>query len=130
MREIKFRAWDFELNRMSKSFPLYSPLIKWSDGDIEMPIAFGLSKSKRFIIMQYTTAKDRHGKEAYHKDIVKTRVVHYDKPLTKERIGVIEWDKSFYCWVISYNGGDSMLDVEFEIIGNIYENPELRRGVK
>lgn len=65
------------------------------------------------ILMQYTGLKDKNGTEIYEGDIVKA---------TKENIPliVVFWDD----FTASFNGTkDNYL--HSEIIGNIYENPEL-----
>ena len=67
------------------------------------------------IIDEYTGLKDKNGKEIYENDIIQ----HYDKK------SVIVYDK-FYGFIIS--DCESIGDANFsiiEVIGNIYENPEL-----
>lgn len=114
-REIKFRAWDKDKKEMFavqnlNCFLLNSPS-KYADGS-GVPENFGL--------MQYTGLKDKNGKEIYEGDIVKYKT---DKP-----------DKVVYdtaCFQlgrqVEYHRNLSMgkLADGMEIIGNIYENPEL-----
>ena len=72
-------------------------------------------------IMQYTGLKDKNGKEIYEGDIVKG--YWYDHP--KPEVMDIEWSDHFYGFTITkYPLGIHGLH-DLEIIGNIYQNPEL-----
>ena len=114
-REIKFRAWSKSENKFR-----YPKL--W---DSTMPSNW----DKHYELQQYTGLKDKDGKEIYEGDICK-------KPSsngTKEQMcyGEIVFYKGSFCFKrqnsnlrisvdnIVYNYADC------EIIGNIYENPEL-----
>ena len=70
--------------------------------------------------MQYTWLKDKNGKEIYEGDIVFCDAI--------EEKWVIKWWKySFRCKTESTRSDDWFMPYEdsMEIIGNIYENPEL-----
>lgn len=146
MRDIKFRAWDTKDKKMiprSEYFTLQSAL----KNDVQF---FGFIANKYYIMdyefMQFTGLHDKNGKEIYEGDIIKRTVVqdvfhcHGDFLDNYEsiEIGVVDWDtEGFeYCvkeikatgrtghWV---SIGTMSFDywVGCEIIGNIYENPEL-----
>jgi uncharacterized phage protein (TIGR01671 family) len=72
-------------------------------------------------LMQFTGLKDKNGKEIYEGDII---VADYDKEVRKHRQIIIQWQMSHYKngWNVGNNGE------LFEVIGNIYENPELFRN--
>lgn len=78
-------------------------------------------------VMQFTGLLDRNGKEIYEGDIVKIN------SLENTPVGAIEWDNDMTEYMIKDNkkyifGGESVCSLTakyFEVIGNIYENPEL-----
>ena len=65
---------------------------------------------------EYTGLKDKNGVDVYEGDIVK---VNYLKG-----IGVVGWNDKFCKFDISHRMNITPSD-EFEVIGNIYEKPEL-----
>ena len=110
MREIKFRAWDKIIKRM-----LYFDFTQHIDPtDCE--------------IMQFTGLKDTNGKEIYEGDIL-------GGTFGDGYIGYCDKCKSFeYLFAdgecTSCNGDISWFEMveengKLEVIGNIYENPEL-----
>lgn len=114
MREIKFRAWDTD-NKTMTHFGFYDVPEMYSDKDT---------------VMQFTGLKDKNGKEIYEGDVLMY-------PATDGRgKGSVEWSDSFCSWMLAradYSETFSSFayprhtdgTCRFEIIGNIYENPEL-----
>ena len=111
MREIKFRAWDIEHKKMMYSGKKREEFffhIEESDG--------ALREWAR--LMQFTGLKDKKGKEIYEGDIVKFQQQLFEIKL---------WNGSYCLWKIDRVAWyfHQVLGRDFEIVGNIYENPEL-----
>lgn len=117
MREIKFRAksgkdgeWEyFDFN---------------SESEVR-ELSYRIQKGWTVGLGQYTGLKDKNGKEIYEGDIVKNAWPH---PY------FIEYSKDWgaYMTVEKHGLNDSQAEYDYlsnrkdvEIIGNIYENPEL-----
>lgn len=134
---FKFRAWDLSTKRMAYSYEgwekkrHWKTLIEPSDVAIKLNISLDNYAYKNrlgddnFILMQSTGLFDNNGKEIWEGDIISFR-------------GVVVFDERFCMWGIkSKEGIISMLAepkppylVNGEVIGNIYENPELLKEQK
>lgn len=125
MREIKFRAWN------GKSMILQEHSLWHLLGEIMRFRDLGAELIPGYVLMQYTGLKDKNGKEIYEGDIVKW--FH-----GSEDIGIVEYmclEEQTFGWMeMAYFGihlRDSneittfQYDDEYEVVGNIYENPEL-----
>lgn len=128
-REIKFRAWDGE--KMMDTFSVQS------NGD---GINYRGNIMTSWVLMQYTGLKDKNGKEIYQGDIVQfiNLLEVEDRGYVKFRDGSFrlsknlnpskEWDGEIRQW----NDGshdwysiENLESFEMELVGNIYESPEL-----
>jgi len=130
MREIKFRAWDSG----NKKMVIVKDIVFLEDGVLAGYKTIGgldltINKPE---IMQYTGLKDKNGKEIYEGDIVESG---------NGRIWTVQFGEFFYTepkqLVRGYGfyiqpveeelkrEGNGFLYKGVEIIGNIYENPEL-----
>jgi uncharacterized phage protein (TIGR01671 family) len=74
-------------------------------------------------IMQYTGLHDKNGKEIYEGDNAEGNLFDRRVPI----MGTIVYDIAYACYALQNEAGLTPLFkiAEIEIIGNIYENPEL-----
>ena len=127
MREIKFRAWDKEAKRMIIHEQDFIPLKVTNVGVLKLDPCMAEARwmivdVNRFELMQYIGFPDKNGKEIYVNDIVNIEydtVNGYGENVSncKENV-VVTWDYELLCQLQYDRAG-------IEIIGNIYENPEL-----
>lgn len=123
-REIKFRAWDKEKEMM------FNPSsVNWKSGTLWVCNVNGENRLEYELInpkaelMQFTGLLDKNGEEIYEGDIVKTKY----QPKAQ-----MIWEDEEACFafltiddVVKDNKMYGFHDMEVEIIGNIYENPDL-----
>lgn len=119
MREIKFRAW--ELSMKNKTI-VNNKMIPWE----ELLKFYNLKNilddnelRNEFVLMQYTGLKDKNCKEIYEGDIVKYQSIYDEQGVF--RIGEVIFDLGMF----TVKGVIKWLGTDCEIIGDIYENPEL-----
>jgi uncharacterized phage protein (TIGR01671 family) len=125
MRTIKFRAWHSEQKRMFAVYGLGSDFVTENTFDgVDPGINAFYGDDMNFIhIMQFTGRTDKNGKEIYDGDIIK----EYDEVVK------VFYNDCTASFDIEYSGGDcdrlvykdGHSEHSFEVLGNIYENPEL-----
>lgn len=126
MREIKFRAW-------TQGQMQYDWFTVGIDNDDGLLVSLPLYK-KAEVVMQYTGLKDKNGKEIYEGDVVRGTTDEWDAETKTDDIVEVEWD-SKTCGFLPFSGYDSDCGTgtsprHVEVIGNIYENPELLNNNK
>lgn len=96
--------------------------------------AFWLNPREDIVLMQYTGLKDKNGREIYEGDIVLESHLHHinvrakEAPVFEKFVGAVRYDAPmFTCGAIEgdWHTVHFMNFLNSEIIGNIYENPEL-----
>lgn len=78
-----------------------------------------------YVVQQYTGILDKNGKEVFEGDVIKHRDGSYQAPLYDHV--VVEWmsENDGYDYT-GWKFCDTFLQGgEFEVVGNIFENPEL-----
>lgn len=121
MRPIKFRSWNTTYRKWETPEDVGVRLLHLTAGTCEL--------EPYWLLSQFTGLHDKNGKEIYEGD-----VVHYfckdgsGKGILENRKFVVRWDGKFTGYY-EFNEGDFPIGTEpygsIEIIGNIYENPDL-----
>lgn len=135
MRELKFRAWDTERKIMAQVNYLglsdYEVGMKAKCEHWNAPYPYVCK------LMQYIGLKDINGKDIYEGDIIRIIIDGDSRKVGK----VVYRDCGFYIHIpdkyfedyheitdtykVEDMGGTINLKQSFEVIGNIYENPDL-----
>jgi len=119
-QNMRLRCWDKEKKIMLPSFPLYKACFAHYDRTADM------------IIMLGTGLKDRTGKEIYEGDIVRNPDSELPNDYNRKVIFQDGCWQFLEAWKekLSITQGESAFSFSqfFEIIGNIYENPDLLEG--
>ncbi len=116
MRTLKFKCWDKQEKR-------------WDDF-LHLPTNCE-SEGERFVWVQFTGLLDKSGKEIYEGDIAKITQKPFTNDFEQTEIGVMRYVENEARFAFSLNdslflsGQQQGQIVRVEIIGNIYENPEL-----
>lgn len=117
----KYRAWDRETKSMNGMAEIY----RNRKQEIELH-----PRDENIILMQSTGLKDKNGKEIFEGDIIAINLEGIETPITAKvfqnrKIGILmfhAFEDNEDVPMVELLEGDS---VEFAIIGNIWENPEL-----
>lgn len=109
-REIKFRAWDNKLKILLPQSELscHSGFMEYG----RRATLNGFLEHPDYEIMQYTGLKDKNGKEIYEGDIITDIYGFFIREVK-------------YVFTSSRVGFDICNQLDYVILGNIYENPEL-----
>jgi uncharacterized phage protein (TIGR01671 family) len=122
-RQIKFRVWDNELGcfqNYTESKPnFFEEILIHPKGALLIKVGESISflDESRYILQQFTGLLDKKQKEIYEGDIVSFDGRNY--PIT--------WERARWSCPSDASGECDLNDVVklVEVIGNIFENPEL-----
>ena len=141
MREILFRGkancegrdneWVYGglLPETENTFPI---IVRDYDNDEDWIGINGWETVAPETVGQYTGLTDKYGKRIFEGDIVK----HYNNSDDGFDIGALYWDETFSQWKRTSIGNfhsrtftyTMSRSCEYEVIGNIHDNPELMKG--
>ena len=134
MREVKFRAWNKGYEEMHYDWGIDSSLgsALWHRMFANVSQSKAMSKGyelprsyehfKGYVFMQYTGLNDSNGIEIYEGDVVKATDDRFF--VSDEIIGQVYWN--YGCWEVQQYIFKNLNNLE--VIGNIYDNPELLEG--
>lgn len=142
MREIKFRAWNPESKKMFYDFDQNIKEVALGKSIHLFVYETGLAYKT---LMQFTGLIDKNGKEVYEGDIIKWKETRFwnkeqeEKGVAMPRFfksAVVYGDAEFLvsstkqfdtplCCFFTPEDFHNQFDYKAEVIGNIYENPEL-----
>lgn len=121
MKDIKFRAWDGQC--------MHQDWMVFTEESGETTCRQLAKKAEK--VMQYTGLKDKNEKEIYEGDIIQSVMCICGKNSCTSHskdVFTVEWDEfqtGFYPFNQQYESDNFKSAGNKEIIGNIYENPEL-----
>ena len=131
MREIKFRAWDTSRKKMWSAEQMGADELTLNpDGRGFVNVSSASQRLSQYmshmIPLQFTGLKDRNGREIYEGDIVRTTSI-----MDEVIFGDVVWDEDGFQYAVDI--GCELMEFHniihtektVEVIGNIYENPEL-----
>lgn len=117
---FKFRVWLKDENKMCTIHSLHINTNKVIISSRCGNVSIYLNSNK--ILMQCTSLKDKNGKLIYEGDIVKDLII-------PEIFYIVKWFNSGFYLESTISGSFLKFnDTQQEVIGNIYENPELLKG--
>lgn len=118
MREIKFRILRKGVpNKEYKEWDIIT-----SEDFFDDDLYLSSEHYDKETLSQYTGLKDAKGKEIYEGDVIRV--------CDGEEVGQVIWNAEWACFELSVRAMNpsteiDMCNVDWEVIGNIYENPEL-----
>lgn len=103
--------------------------------DWNMPYKMVQGEVNPDTIGQYTGLHDKNGKEIYEEDVVKITNKNSKVIPIKPLIAQIVWSEEYLAYILittsvkdAFENLGDYIDYDIEVIGNVFENPELLGG--
>ncbi|WP_336162098.1 YopX family protein [Fusobacterium polymorphum] len=124
MKEFKMKAWLKKENKMVSiiGIDLNYQYIRYTDDGNLFKDDYKIAEFKDIELLQFTGVKDKAGQEVYEADVIK-----FNDGID-DIYGLISYDDEDAVYCVSYeNVTEYLLNMagDFEIVGNIFENPNL-----
>jgi uncharacterized phage protein (TIGR01671 family) len=141
MREIKFRAWDKNERKMIKPPVELKQLLRQVSDRNDNSLGGDAIRRHDLDWMQFAGLHDCNGTEIYEGDVIEMTIEPW--PFNRDNFGIsepvrkrarIDWDEYSACFTETFDPWLRMrpcyqhlrlVDSDAEVIGNIYEHPEL-----
>ena len=139
MREIKYRMWNKKEKKMYKV-----GVLDFDDEKAYIKNYLSYTVSNYMFedieLMQYTGLHDKNGKEIYEGEIIKIKYrkgFKFGEPIYEIFIAKVNYNSAYTSFVTENCNPENICHEcenlgdykDIEVIGNIYENPELLKGV-
>ena len=124
MKEFKMKAWLKKEKKMVAiiGIDFNYEYIRYTEDDNLFNENYKTAEFKNIELLQFTGLKDNGGQELYEADVIK-----FNDGID-DIYGLISYDDEDGTYCVSYeNITEHLSDLEedFEIVGNIFENPDL-----
>ena len=124
MKEFKMKAWLKKENKMVAiiGIDLNYQYIRYTDDGNLFKDDYKIAEFKDIELLQFSGAKDKAGQKLYEADVIK-----FNDGID-DIYGLISYDDDEGTYRVSYENITEHLserEGDFEIVGNIFENPQL-----
>ena len=124
MKELKIKAWLKKENKMVSiiGIDFNYEYIRYTEDDNLFNENYKTAEFKNIELLQFTGLKDNGGQELYEADVIK-----FNDGID-DIYGLISYDDKDGTYRVSYENITEHLserEGDFEIVGNIFENPDL-----
>lgn len=124
MKELKIKAWLKKENKMVSiiGIDFNYEYIRYTEDDNLFNENYKTAEFKNIELLQFTGLKDNGGQELYEADVIK-----FNDGID-DIYGLISYDDEDGSYRVSYENITEHLserEGDFEIVGNIFENPDL-----
>ena len=131
MREILFRAkMKTDNGEYKKGDWVFGDLVRLKDGEKTSTMIYGFGEVIPETVGQYTGLTDKNGKKIFEGDIFGKVFYVYDIP--KNAVVVFRDGAFGFVWYRGetemYHAFPCVINVVYDVIGNIHVNPELMKG--